>query len=290
MEATETAPVTGPDTNHPNRVRVDTLRVLHDYVVVRPLAVPSKLAGGLLHMPDTAGERERSHRGIVLVTGPGDWNEPGTALLPMTLQPSDLVFYGKYAGTEERIGPDVVLVMREQECRFSVPTGRYELVTHDDPRLDHLVEDFCEICHGIPAEQAAADSLELEREARRLQLQMHCTVCGHLGDRHAHGTGSCRDCECGLFIASAGPDAPAVPPIDAVLSADVRLRNDANESLRELAKKGKLQWEGDVPTVETVTEERRPCGHATCQYTQWRMLTDAGPLWMGIRCGHVAVG
>jgi chaperonin GroES len=136
-----TAPPTeplGPDVDHPNRITIEKLKILHDYLVVRPLAVPSKLIGGRMLMPDTAGERERSHRGIVLGTGPGDFNEPGTALVPMTLDPGDLVFFGKYSGTEERIGPHVVLVMREAECRFCVPAGRYELVDHpEDSKLAH---------------------------------------------------------------------------------------------------------------------------------------------------------
>jgi chaperonin GroES len=154
----------GPNVNHPRAVTLDKLRILHDFVVVRPLAPPSKAHGGLVHMPEIAQERERSHRGIVVVCGPGDWNEYGTARVPMTVRPGDLVFFGKYAGTQESVGGQSVLVMREPECRMSVPSGNFELVLHDDAKLDHLVEDWCEVCHGIPLEQASAERLALERE------------------------------------------------------------------------------------------------------------------------------
>lgn len=158
----------GPDLAHPDRVTVEKLKVLQDYIVVRPLAVPSKMAGSRIHMAETSTERERSHRGIVLSVGPGDWNEPGTQLVPMRVDVGDLVFYGKYAGTEERIGTQLVLVMREAELRFAVPPGKYQLVEHEDARFDHLVEDWCDVCHGIPEEEAAKQRLELEREALRL--------------------------------------------------------------------------------------------------------------------------
>lgn len=134
----------------PSAVTVDKLRILHDFLVVRPLAAPSKKLGSLMHMPGTATERERSSRGIVLVVGPGDWNEAGTARVPMTAQVGDLVFFGKYAGTEEEVGGKTVLVMREPECRMSVPAGDFTVVAHEDSKHDHLAEDYCDIC-DVPA-------------------------------------------------------------------------------------------------------------------------------------------
>lgn len=134
------------ETSVTNPVTVEKLRILHDFLVVRPLAAPSKKLGSLMHIPGTAAERERSSRGIVLVVGPGDWNEPGTARMPMSVQVGDLVFFGKYAGTQEEIAGADVLVMREPECRMSVPAGDFQLVAHENPKHDHLVEDYCEIC------------------------------------------------------------------------------------------------------------------------------------------------
>jgi chaperonin GroES len=152
-------------TLHPPRVTVDNIRVLHDYLVIKPLAVPARKAGGLIEMPGTATERERNHHGVVLAVGPGDFNEPGTARVPMSLGVGDLVFFGKYSGTEEELGDRTVLVMRESECRISVPAGSFTVVEHADAKLDHLAESWCEVCDGIPLEQAAKERLELEREA-----------------------------------------------------------------------------------------------------------------------------
>lgn len=143
-----------PDVNDPRAVTVAKLQILHDYLVVHPLAPPSKKHGSLMHMPGTAAERERSSRGIVLVVGAGDWNEPGTARMPMSVHVGDLVFFGKYAGTEEEIAGAKVLVMREPECRLSVSAGDFQVVSHDDPSHDHLIEDYCDICH-VPARHKA---------------------------------------------------------------------------------------------------------------------------------------
>lgn len=294
IDSTTTAAVAagepaGPNLQDPDRVTVEKLKVLHDYIVVRSLAVPSKMAGALLHMPDTAGEREKSHRGIVIAMGPGDFNEPGTALVPMTLEVGDLVFFGKYAGTEERVGTDVVLVMREQECRFCVPEGKYKLVTHDDPKLDHLVEDYCEVCHGVPEEQAAAERLALEREARQLQLHTLCATCAHAGDRHAHGTGSCHDCECQGFTQTPAP-LPEFPSL--VREAGQSEIDEVNEQLLDLDRRNKLgsTWPSIGETmfaVTAVSDDRRPCSQPGCLLMQRRVTVNDREVWVGLRCGHV---
>jgi chaperonin GroES len=151
----------GPDPEHPMRVTPQKLRLLHDYVLVQPLAAPVKK--GLLFMPENAGVRERNSRGLVLAVGPGDYNQAGTAIVPMSVQVGDLVMFGKYSGTEEEFDGQTVLAMRETECRLSVPAGSFEVVRHDDPKHHHLVEDFCTICYGDPEAEAAA-RLEGERE------------------------------------------------------------------------------------------------------------------------------
>lgn len=282
-----TAAPSGPNVQHDDRVTVQKLKVLADFLVVRPLAVPSKMAGQLMHMPDSAGERERSHRGIVVATGPGDWNEPGTALVPMSIETGDLVFFGKYAGTEERIGLDVVLVMRESECRFCVAEGRYQLVSHEDPKLDHLIEDYCEVCHGIPEAEAAKEALAFERTKKMLLLQAMCT-CGHSGHRHAHGAASCHDCECKEFrLANDLPlDAPQTPA--PIIDAAVAAIGEANEQLRYLVAAKKLEGkEGHVPTIVSIPDEPRRACIRGCHYMQRRFTTDIGELWIGLRCGHV---
>lgn len=248
---------TGPDVNHADAVRVEKLRILHDYVVVRPLAVPSKKHGGMIHLAETSQERERSHRGIVLQLGPGDWNEPGTARVPMSVQVGDLVFFGKFAGTEEEIGGRGVLVMRESECRMSVPAGAFQVVEHNNPKLDHLVEDWCEVCHGIPLEQAAKEALALEREALLV------------GKRPGVDGAEALELDKDIRTGSA-PSVFREPTV-----ADVNV---------EIAQLGLV-----LPVVTGVTEQKRPCGGddgIDCRFMQRKYQTADGPIWLGLRCGH----
>lgn len=154
----------GPDVTHPDRVTPERLRLLHDYVAVRPLAVSSRNAGGVLFIPDSAGSRERSQRGVVIAVGPGEFTDAGVRL-PMSLAVGDLAFFGKYAGTEEDFGGRTLLIMRETECRVSVPAGQFQTIEHDNPKLDHLVEEYCEACHGDPDAEAR---VRLEEERAKL--------------------------------------------------------------------------------------------------------------------------
>lgn len=170
----------GPNPTHPKRVTAQTLRLQHDYVLVRPLAPPLKRAGGRMFMPESAGERERNSRGVVLAVGPGDYNQIGTSRLPVEIQPGDLVFFGKYAGTDEEFDGQRLLVMRETEIRLTVPALQFEVVEHEDAKLNHLVEDWCDVCYGDP-EAEAKERLETARV--QLAMVKHASVPEHkLGD------------------------------------------------------------------------------------------------------------
>jgi chaperonin GroES len=253
LTAANVAAVHEPDTQHPSAVTVDKLALLHDYVVVRPLAVPAKKAGGLLHLPEASSERERSHRGIVLAVGPGDWNEPGTARVPMSIAPGDLAFFGKYSGTEEEVGGHTVLVMRESEIRLRVQAGAFAIVVHDNPKLDHLVEDWCEVCHGVPLEQAAAERLALEREQLLVGKKPGADV---------------------YVVDSAEP--PTLEEANRVIA-------DINANIRLTP--------GSPTPLPFVTEgplDRRSCAGAdgTCLFMQQKFETATGPIWLGIRCRH----
>lgn len=249
-------PPNGPNVDHPKRVTVASLRLLHDYLAVAPLSVSMRNAGGLLFIPEAAGVRERSQRGTVLAVGPGDWNDAGTALVPMTLRPGDLVFFGKYAGTEEELGGRLVLIMRENECRVSVPAGSFEVVEHENPKLNHLVEEWCDVCHGDPEADAKA-RLEVERQVQA-DLQNAVCVCGHRGADHAHLTGPCKQCECMGFEAVLVEGGPLFLPIDE---------------------------QGDSPafTVPGHPDSiRRACVEPGCTFMQSLIHNE----WRGARCGH----
>jgi len=82
------------------------LKPLHDRVVIKPAAAEEKTAGGII-IPDTA--KEKPQRGTVVAAGPGKKDEP------VTVKEGDTVLYGKYSGTEIKIGGDDLLIVRESD-------------------------------------------------------------------------------------------------------------------------------------------------------------------------------
>ena len=85
---------------------------LHDRVLIEPLPVEEKTAGGIL-IPDTA--KEKPQRGKVIAVGKGRWDEDGERRIPLDVKPGDIVLYGKYAGTEIKIDENDYLIMRESD-------------------------------------------------------------------------------------------------------------------------------------------------------------------------------
>lgn len=245
-----------PNPEHPARVTLDKLALLHDFMLVRPLAPPSKGAGSLIHIPDAAKAREHSQRAIVLAVGPGDWNEQGTAVVPMRVPVGALVYHGKYAGTEESFDRQNVLVMRERELRLWVSEGHYQLVEHPEaPHLAHLIEDYCDLCHGAPAEAAAKSSLATLRDDLARERQMADTV-------DARG------------------------PVPVVAGDDDRL-----ERMQQLM----FTKRGLLPTQFTMTDDQRPCLVDGCANHKQTRLDVQGAdgtasLWAGLVCGHVSDG
>ena len=63
-------------------------------------------------IPDTA--KEKPLRGKVLSTGQGRKNDEGKCL-PLDVKTGDEVLFGKYAGTEFKVGGEELLMMREED-------------------------------------------------------------------------------------------------------------------------------------------------------------------------------
>ena len=82
------------------------LNPLDDRVVVEPLSAEETTAGGIV-LPDSA--KEKPQRGEVVSVGPG---KDGNL---MTVQPGDIVLYGKYAGQELQYNGVDYLIMREDD-------------------------------------------------------------------------------------------------------------------------------------------------------------------------------
>ncbi|MFP5350489.1 MAG: co-chaperone GroES [Gammaproteobacteria bacterium] len=87
------------------------IRPLHDRVVVRRLEEERRSAGGIV-IPDTA--KEKPIQGQVVACGNGKILEDGK-VRPLDVKVGDKVLFGKYSGTEVKIGTEELLVMREED-------------------------------------------------------------------------------------------------------------------------------------------------------------------------------
>ena len=88
-----------------------SFRPLHDRVVVRRVDSEEKTAGGII-IPDTA--KEKPSEGIVVSVGPGARDDDGDFIKP-DVKPGDRVLFGKWSGTEVKIGGEDLLIMKESD-------------------------------------------------------------------------------------------------------------------------------------------------------------------------------
>jgi chaperonin GroES len=86
-------------------------RPLHDRVVVKRLEGEEKTKGGII-IPDTA--KEKPQEGKIIAVGPGGRDETGK-LTPLDVKAGDRVLFGKWSGTEVKIGDEELLIMKESD-------------------------------------------------------------------------------------------------------------------------------------------------------------------------------
>jgi len=84
---------------------------LHDRIVLRRLTAEEKSAGGII-IPDTA--KEKPTEAEVVAVGPGARDEHGH-LVPLQVKPGDRVLFGKWSGTEVKIGGEDLLIVKESD-------------------------------------------------------------------------------------------------------------------------------------------------------------------------------
>ena len=84
-------------------------RPLHDRVVIERIEAEAKSAGGII-IPDTA--QEKPQQGKVSAVGPGGRDESGK-LIPIDVKVGDRILFGKWSGTEVKIGGVEYLIMKE---------------------------------------------------------------------------------------------------------------------------------------------------------------------------------
>ena len=87
------------------------IRPLHDRLVVRRLEEDRKSPGGIV-IPDTAAEKPM--RGEVVAVGKGKVLESGE-VRKLGVEVGEQVLFGKYSGTEIKVGGEDLLVLREDD-------------------------------------------------------------------------------------------------------------------------------------------------------------------------------
>ncbi|HWD40052.1 MAG TPA: co-chaperone GroES [Fimbriimonas sp.] len=87
------------------------IQPLHDRIVVEAAAKEERSAGGII-LPDNA--QEKPQRGKVLAVGPGKMLDSGQRSA-MDVKVGDTVLYGKYAGTEVKVGGEDLIILRADD-------------------------------------------------------------------------------------------------------------------------------------------------------------------------------
>jgi chaperonin GroES len=96
------------------------VRPLGDRILVKRLEEEEVMKGGII-IPDTA--KEKPQRGEVIAVGLGRLDEEGKRL-PLDVQVSDTILFGKYAGSEVTIDDDEYLIMREEDVLAVIEEGK----------------------------------------------------------------------------------------------------------------------------------------------------------------------
>lgn len=88
------------------------IRPLDDRVVVMPFEAEEMTRGGIV-LPSNA--REKPLQGKVVASGPGKLMEKTGERGKMSLKVGDVVYYGKYTGTEIEIDGTDYVILRESD-------------------------------------------------------------------------------------------------------------------------------------------------------------------------------
>lgn len=84
---------------------------LGDRVAIKVAAKEQKTSGGII-IPDSA--KEKPMEGEVIAVGDGNRDESGKRIA-LDLKVGDKVLFGKWAGTEVKIGDQDILIMKESD-------------------------------------------------------------------------------------------------------------------------------------------------------------------------------
>ncbi len=87
------------------------IRPLYDRIVVKRIEQGEEIQGGL-YIPDSA--KEKPQEGEVVAVGKGKRLEDGK-VAPLDVQVGNRILFGKYSGSDIKLGGDEYLILREDE-------------------------------------------------------------------------------------------------------------------------------------------------------------------------------
>ena len=87
------------------------LKPLADRVIVKQTEAEEKTASGL-YLPDAA--KEKPTKGKVIAAGPGKLDDNGKRM-ELGVRVGDVVYYGKYAGTDVEVDGQKLVILRESD-------------------------------------------------------------------------------------------------------------------------------------------------------------------------------
>ena len=87
------------------------IRPLHDRILVKRTEEQEVKRGGII-IPDTA--KEKPQQGTVVAVGPGRVADDGK-LIPMNVKEGDRILFGKYSGSEVKLGEIEYLIMHQDD-------------------------------------------------------------------------------------------------------------------------------------------------------------------------------
>ncbi len=87
------------------------LKPLADRVIVKQSEAEEKTASGIV-LPDTA--KEKPTKGKVVAAGAGKLDDKGKRIA-MHVKAGDVVYYGKYSGTDVEVDGEKFVILRESD-------------------------------------------------------------------------------------------------------------------------------------------------------------------------------
>lgn len=87
------------------------LTPLQDRVIVKQSEAEEKTKSGII-LPDAA--KEKPTKGKVIAAGPGKLDDQGRHM-PLNVKAGDVVYYGKYSGTDVEVDGEKYVILREAD-------------------------------------------------------------------------------------------------------------------------------------------------------------------------------